>query len=188
MPIQYPMYNTYSNQNYQNSNYQNNGYQNQFAVPQQTQQMISSIPNQQQYQIQNGGFICVSSEEDARRYPVAPGNSVTFKNENAPYVYTKTMGFSQLDRPLFEKFRLVKEEDVEVQNEENKTNEAFDSESIKYLVQEDLSPLVKDIKQLQTKIKDIDSVLEELKASCDSSVKQITTTKSNKQSSVKEAK
>jgi uncharacterized glyoxalase superfamily metalloenzyme YdcJ len=150
--------------------------------------MYTPIQNQGQYQIQNGGFICVPSEEDARRYPVDPGNSVTFKNENAPYVYTKTMGFSQLDRPLFEKFRLVKEEDIDVQNEENKTNEASDSEPIKYLVQEDLSPLVKDIKHLQTKIKEIDSVLEGLKTSCDSSVKQITTTvKSNKQSS-KEAK
>jgi hypothetical protein len=47
---------------------------------------------------------------EAQNYPVAPGNSVTFKDENAPYVYTKTMGFSQLDRPIFEVFRLVKEE------------------------------------------------------------------------------
>lgn len=28
----------------------------------------------------------------------------------APYVYTKTMGFSQLDRPIFEKYKLIKEE------------------------------------------------------------------------------
>ena len=66
-------------------------------------------------QIQNGGFIPVPSEEVARNYPVAPGNSVTFKNENAPYVYTKTMGFSQLDRPIFEKYKLVREEDPPVQ-------------------------------------------------------------------------
>ena len=82
-------------------------------------QMNPQIMNQaSQFQIQNGGFISVASEEDARRYPVAPGNSVTFKNENAPYVYTKTMGFSQLDRPLFEKFRLVKEEDIKAHEEE----------------------------------------------------------------------
>lgn len=65
-------------------------------------------------QIQSGGFIPVPSEEVARNYPVAPGNSVTFKNENAPYVYTKTMGFSQLDRPIFEKYKLVKEDDSPV--------------------------------------------------------------------------
>jgi hypothetical protein len=63
-------------------------------------------------QIQNGGFVPVPSEDVARNYPVAPGNSVTFKNENAPYVYTKTMGFSQLDRPIFEKYKLVREEDT----------------------------------------------------------------------------
>ncbi len=60
--------------------------------------------------IQNNGLILVRSEAEARNYPVAYGNSVTFKDETSPYVYTKTMGFSQLDRPVFEKFKLVKEE------------------------------------------------------------------------------
>lgn len=69
-------------------------------------------PYQQQMQIQNGGFVSVRSMEEALNYPVAPGNSVTFKDEVSPYVYTKTQGFSQLDRPVFEKYRLVKEENV----------------------------------------------------------------------------
>ena len=77
--------------------------------PQNYPQNYSQMP-QQTSQIQNGGFISVRSEDEARNYPVAPGNSVTFKNETAPYIYTKTMGFSQLDRPMFDKFRLVKEE------------------------------------------------------------------------------
>lgn len=78
-------------------------------VPQQQQQ-----PQQQQVQQvqQQNGFIPVNSENEARMYPVAPGNSVTFIDENAPYCYVKTMGFSQLDRPKFEKYRLVKEEDA----------------------------------------------------------------------------
>ena len=50
--------------------------------------------------------------DEARGYPVAPGNSVTFKDETAPYVYVKTMGFSQLDTPRFERFRLVREDDA----------------------------------------------------------------------------
>lgn len=153
------------------------GFPSQYALSQQ-QQMQTQNLNQQQYPIQNGGFVCVSSEDEARRYPVAPGNSVTFKNENAPYVYTKTMGFSQLDRPLFEIFRLVKEEDTSNQQEDKKI---IENAEIKYLSQEDLDPVVKDIKNMQTKIKQIDSVLEELKSSCNDSVKQITTTvKSNK--------
>lgn len=69
---------------------------------------------QQQQQVQSP-FITVRSETEARNYPVAYGNSVTFKDENAPYVYSKTMGFSQLDKPVFEKYRLVKED---VQEEE----------------------------------------------------------------------
>lgn len=76
------------------------------------------IQPQQVQQIQNGGFISVPGIDAARNYPVAPGNSVTFKDENAPYVYTKTMGFSPLDRPIFEKFRLVKEEDASVNAQE----------------------------------------------------------------------
>ena len=73
-------------------------------------------------QIQNGGFVMVRSEDEARNYPVAFGNSVTFKDETSPYIYCKTMGFSQLDRPIFEKFRLVKEE--QHQQIENKVAES----------------------------------------------------------------
>ena len=69
-------------------------------------QLQNQIPNQ----IQNGGLVSVRNITEARNYPVAAGNSVTFKDENAPYVYTKTMGFSPLDRPIFEVFLLVKED------------------------------------------------------------------------------
>ncbi len=86
---QYPQY---------QQNFNPNSYQN----PQQ----------QQTQQIQNGGYLTVRSEEEARNYPIAPGNSVTFFNETQPYCYKKTMGFSPLDRPTFEKYRIVKEEDV----------------------------------------------------------------------------
>lgn len=55
-------------------------------------------------------FVTVRGENEAKSYPIAPGNSITFKDETAPYIYTKTMGFSQLDRPVFEKYRLTKEE------------------------------------------------------------------------------
>ena len=68
---------------------------------------------QQPQMIQDGGFVPVPNEQVARNYPVGFGKSVTFKDENSPYIYTKTMGFSQLDRPIFEKYRLVKEEEVE---------------------------------------------------------------------------
>lgn len=98
----------------------NNGYPvNPQMYPQNTQYM----------QMQNTGFIPVQSEEEARAWAVAPGNSVTFKDENAPYCYTKSMGFSQLDQPKFEKYRLVKEEDPVEQKsnaQNNALNDVFD--------------------------------------------------------------
>lgn len=76
------------------------------------QQYYAQAQTQQQTtQIQNGGFVLVKDIEEARNYPVAPGVSVTFKNENAPYVYTKTLGLSQLDQPVFETYRLIKEDE-----------------------------------------------------------------------------
>lgn len=98
------------------NNYYPMGYQPyQQYYPQQSyqQQMPQQIQQQQtvQQQIQNGGFVPTPNEAYARNYPVAPGNSITFKDENAPYVYTKTMGFSQLESPRFEKFRLVREDE-----------------------------------------------------------------------------
>ena len=55
------------------------------------------------------GIIPVQSEQDVVRYPVAPGNSVTMRIEGTPYIYTKTMGVSQFEQPVIEKYRLVKE-------------------------------------------------------------------------------
>ena len=83
------------------------GYYPQYFQPQQIPMPQTQTPAQQ---TQTSGFVSVRSEEEARNYPIAYGNSVTFKDENAPYIYTKTMGFSQLDRPIFDKYKLVKEE------------------------------------------------------------------------------
>lgn len=79
-----------------------------------TQQNVGNV--QPQPQIQNGGFVSVRNEMEARNYPVAMGASVTFKDENSPYIYTKTMGFSQLDVPKFDKYKLVKETPAEPSN------------------------------------------------------------------------
>lgn len=116
--------------------YFNPYYQQQ--MPQIQQQMPQQV---QQPQIQATNFLTVPSEEIARNYPVAPGNSITFKNENAPYVYSKTMGFSQLDRPIFEKYRLVKEDDVEPVKTDSKSDE-----------------------DIRTKLAEIDSVKEEIES------------------------
>lgn len=101
-------------------------YNNQFPIG--YQPYYQQQPAQQTQQVQNGGFVSVQNEAEARNYLVAQGTSVTFRDESAPYIYTKTMGFSPLDRPVFEKFKLVKEnETVEKTSDvEYVSREAFD--------------------------------------------------------------
>lgn len=65
------------------------------------------MPQIQQQNNTRSDFVVVRSEEEARNYPVAFGNTVTFKHESEPYMYTKTMGVSQLDRPVFERYKLI---------------------------------------------------------------------------------
>ena len=112
---------------------------------------------QQNQQVQNGGFVSVPSEEVARNYPVAIGNSVTFKNENAPYIYTKTMGFSQLDRPIFEKYKLIREEDT--QNEQIQPQNGVKISGMENEVIDDLKG---QIKALNEELEDVKKRLHEL--------------------------
>lgn len=67
-------------------------------------------PPQNQQPQNNGGLVMVRSIDEVMKYPIAPGNSVTFKDETAPYLYTKTMGFSQFDHPVIEKYKIIKED------------------------------------------------------------------------------
>lgn len=101
-------YNTYFPATYQQPIY---------PVQQQAVYQQQIPPQQTQQQYQQIGFIRVPNEDVARNYPVAPNNSVTFIDENSPYIYTKTMDASQLDRPKFEKYRLIKEETVNQEQE-----------------------------------------------------------------------
>lgn len=79
--------------------------------------------NYSQYQPQNGGIVRVNSEEDARRYPVALGYSVTFIDESGEKLYVKTAGFSQFDAPRFDKYRLIKEnEPIQAVSEQGDKN------------------------------------------------------------------
>lgn len=86
--------------------------------PTQAPTQMNVSPTQQSVgTIQNGGFVSVPDENMVMTYPVAPGNCVTFKIEGKPIVMEKSMGFSQLESPRIERYRLVKEEVEEVQEE-----------------------------------------------------------------------
>lgn len=137
--------------------YQNayNPYQ-QFQPNFQQQMQNQSNYQQSQQQIQNGGFVSVHNENEARNYPIAPGNSVTFKDENAPYVYTKTQGFSQLDRPVFEKYRLVKEEEYQpqqvAQSASTSAENTEQANNIDYALKSDLRALWDEIEALKKRM------------------------------------
>lgn len=64
---------------------------------------------QQYQQPQQASFIRVQNEQQAREWPIAPGGSMTFIDDNAPYCYTKSMGMSQFDVPVFKRFKLTEE-------------------------------------------------------------------------------
>ena len=95
---------------------------------------------QQQYQTQNNAFVSVRSIEEAYNWPVAPGNSITFKDENNPFVYTKTRGFSPLEQPIFEKWRLVKVDDMP-QNTPNAPKQQTESDRQINLLWEEVNAL-----------------------------------------------
>lgn len=100
----------------------------------------------QPQQIQNGGFVSVRSAQEAFNYPVALGNSVTFKDETAPFIYVKTRGFSQLEEPVFEQFQLVK-----VDNSQ-KVAEPAEATSTEYALKSDISALKEEIDLLKKKV------------------------------------
>ena len=162
-------------------------YQNQYMSPMQVPQMmapqqqvgqqmpqqIQQMPQMQQPQtiqqpqfpVVQGGFVRVPNENEARMYPVAPGTSVTFIDENAPYCYTKTMDRSQLDRPKFEKYRLVKEEDAPVtaQNGQEQASKAPDVDLSGYATKAEIDAFKDEIEDRLTDMKALQSDLKNLR-------------------------
>lgn len=145
-------------------NYNNYPYPQQMQQPyyqqvmQQPYQQLQPMQQYQQLQPQNvqqqmtmkaNEFVRVRSKEEAKNYPVAPSNSVTFINEAAPYCYVKTMGASQLDRPVFETYRLIKEDDEGKTIDEGEKQLKNDFGELKSTIEK----LQKDIDELKASIK-----------------------------------
>ena len=121
-------------------------------IPQQMPQQMAQMPQQPVQQIQNGGFLAAPNEEYVRSYPVALGNCVTFKIEGKPYVMEKSMGFSQLDSPKIEKYKLVKEEPEEMPDlPENGRNENM-ANILDGLINE-IEAIKADVKVIKEKLK-----------------------------------
>ena len=150
---------------YSNPIYSGSYGQPQMMAPQVSQvpqvQQVPQVPQvqqPQQLQIQNGGFMVVPSEDIARTYPVAPGNCVTFKIEGKPIVMEKSMGFSQLEAPRIDRYRLVREEDVpndtEKSQNESKTT-GFDNKLID-VIKDEIKDIWGEINKLKDQIEDVE--------------------------------
>ena len=97
------------------------------------------------------------NETAARNYPIAPGNSVTFIDENNPYCYTKTMGLNQLDRPVFKRYRLVEEQDTfqNAQSAPQTSEQAQGKQVIPDEIKADINALRALYEQLRADVDDI---------------------------------
>ena len=115
-------------------------------------------PYMQYQQPQQASFIRVQSEMQAREWPIAPGNSMTFIDDNSPYCYTKSMGMSQFDAPVFKRFRLVEEEPA--QNVQNATESPSQTDSIDlsaYMLKSDFEPFKSLLERIEKELFDNES-------------------------------
>lgn len=101
--------------------------------------------------IQQNGFIPIRNEQEVLNYPVALGNSVSFIHETEPYVYVKTMGLSQFDKPSIVKYKLIKEELGSNMTQSNNSTPV----EVKSLNEDDLKPILDDLKSIHEEIENI---------------------------------
>lgn len=102
----------------------------------------------------NNTFVPVSNINEAKNYMVAYGNSVTFKDENAPYIYTKT-AISQMDAPIFKRYRLV-EETSEMPVNTLKEEKAMDLSN--FITKDEFGALQKELEALKKALGEGDNV------------------------------
>lgn len=73
-------------------------------------------------------------------YPIAPGNTIIFRDEAEPYVYIKTMGYSPMDKPVLEIYR---REDAQ---DSKQSDVALDK------IQEDIKGIIEEIDNINKKL------------------------------------
>lgn len=135
--------------------------------PQQMQIPMQQGPTQPQVQnmtVQSNGVVLAPNEEFARNYPVAFGNSVTFRDETKPFMYVKTMGFSQMDKPTFYKYKRVDDEIVEqVPLEKEAVEPAKDFTADIEMIRSENEALRNEIAELKNELEDAVDAISSLK-------------------------
>lgn len=107
----------------------------------------------QEQPTQNGGFLTIPSEEDARNYPVRRGTSVTFRDENLPYIYIKTLGMGQLDSPIFEVYEIKKRDSQNAQKGETAPSKDETEKLSNYVTKAEYGAIREEIDQIRETVK-----------------------------------
>ena len=120
------------------------------------QQYQQNMTNQNQVTV----FYNVPSEEVARRWDVAPNNTVNFINTNEGYIYIKSAGNSILEPAKFTRIRLTEETDEVQVQEPVSTPELPQINMDNYVTKEEFESKIKSYEEV---IKDMQDVVKELK-------------------------
>lgn len=138
---------------------------NHSTFPYNNPQYLASQLQAQQMQLANERmqsqgtvFIPVHSDDEVLTAPVAPGNTVYFKHETEPFVYTKSMGLSQFEAPQVKKYRLIDEEMINTTSN-NQPDKQMDSQP-NYLIADDLKPILDDLSQCKEELDNLKAKME----------------------------
>lgn len=136
-----------------NNPFLNNPY---LQAIQQNQQMMAERNSQTQGTV----FTPVHSDNEVLNSPVAPGNTIYFKHETEPYIYTKSMGMSQFEVPQTKKYKL---EEVEMVNGAlsipNDSNNQQSENQPKYLLESDIKPILDDLRECKEELNNLKAKL-----------------------------
>lgn len=106
-----------------------------------------NYPNFYQNQQPQVSFMSIRGKEIAVNYPIAPNNTIIFRDELEPYIYVKSMGYSPLDKPVMDIYR--REEPISAQDT---TSNAKDDNSTIEKIQTDIEGILDDIEGIKKKL------------------------------------
>lgn len=119
------------------------------------QPMQYQVPQMMQ-QTQQSNLIHVQSENQAREWRVDLGSSVMFIDDNAPFIYTKTAGSSQLEPAVFKRFKVL--EDSGTLGAQNNTGQSQNVPQVdlsEYMTKAEFEPVRALIDDIQKRIKEL---------------------------------
>lgn len=106
-----------------------------------------NYPNFYQNQQPQVSFMSIRGKDIAVNYPIAPNNTIIFKDEMAPYIYVKSMGFSPLEKPMMEIYK--REEPIQTQEG---TSEVKEDNSTIEKMQDDIQAMLCDIESIKKRL------------------------------------